>query len=95
MHRKINTAFEEIMNENEFQFVMDCDVESLVSFLQEDYHLPLSEAFEKVYGSKIFEKLKDRKTGLYLQSPAYIYTFLTEELHEQYKFPAAADRSRV
>ena len=73
------------MNENEFQFVMDCDVESLVSFLQEDYHLPLPEAFEQVYGSKIFEKLKDRKTGLYLQSPAYIYTFLKEELHKQHK----------
>ena len=73
------------MNENEFQFVMDCDVESLVSFLQEDYHLPLPEAFEKVYGSKIFEKLKDRKTGLYLQSPAYIYDFLKEEMYAQHK----------
>ena len=71
------------MNENEFQFVMDCDVETLVSFLQEDYHMPLSDAFEKVYGSKIFEKLKDKKTGLYLQSPAYIYSFLTEEMAKQ------------
>ena len=73
------------MNENEFQFVMDCDVESLVSFLQEDYHLPLPVAFEKVYSSKIFEKLKDRKTGLYLQSPAYIYDFLKEEMYAQHK----------
>lgn len=85
MHRKGNTAFEEIMNENEFQFVMDCDVESLVSFLQDDYQLPLSEAFEKVYSSKTFEKLKDRQTGLYLQSPAYIYTFLMEEIRGQLK----------
>ena len=85
MHRKGNTAFEEIMNEKEFQFVMDCDVESLVSFLQDDYQLPLSEAFEKVYSSKTFEKLKDRKTGLYLQSPAYIYTFLMEEIRGQLK----------
>ena len=68
------------MNENEFQFVMDCDVESLVSYLQEDYHLSLSDAFEKVYSSKVFEKLKDRQTGLYLQSPAYIYGFLREEM---------------
>ena len=73
------------MNENEFQFVMDCDVESLVSFLQDDYQLPLSEAFEKVYSSKTFEKLKDRKTGLYLQSPAYIYSFLKEEMYAQHK----------
>lgn len=68
------------MNENEFQFVMDCDVESLVSFLHEDYQMSLSEAFEKVYSSKIFEKLQNRQTGLYLQSPAYIYSFLQEEM---------------
>lgn len=80
LHRKGNLKLEEIMNENEFQFVMDCDVESLVSFLQEDYHLSLSDAFEKVYSSRTFEKLKNRQTGLYLQSPAYIYGFLQEEL---------------
>lgn len=80
LHRKGNLTLEEIMNENEFQFVMDCDVESLVSFLQEDYHLSLSDAFEKVYSSRTFEKLKNRQTGLYLQSPAYIYGFLQEEL---------------
>ena len=69
------------MSENEFQFVMDCDVETLVAFLQEDYDMPLSDAFEKVYSSKVFEKLKDRQTGLYLQSPAYIYGFLREEMN--------------
>ena len=68
------------MNDNEFQFVIDCDVEALVSYLQEDYQLPLSEAFERVYSSKVFDKLKDRNTGLYLQSPAYIYGFLEEEM---------------
>ena len=76
-----NLTFEKTMNENEFQFVMDCDVEALVSYLQEDYHLSLSDAFEKVYSSKVFEKLKDRQTGLYLQSPAYIYGFLKDELN--------------
>ena len=80
LHRKSNITLEETMNENEFQFVMDCDVESLVSFLQEDYHLSLSDAFEKVYSSRTFDKLKNRQTGLYLQSPAYIYGFLQEEL---------------
>ena len=69
------------MNDNEFQFVIDCDVEALVSYLQEDYQLPLSEAFERVYSSKVFDKLKDRNTGLYLQSPAYIYGFLEEEMN--------------
>ena len=81
MHRESVITFEKTMNENEFRFVMDCDVEALVSFLQEDYRLSLSDAFNKVYGSKVFEKLKDRTTGLYLQSPAYIYGFLREEMN--------------
>ena len=81
MHRESDLTLEKTMNENEFQFVMDCDVEALVSYLQEDYHLSLSDAFEKVYSSKVYEKLKDHQTGLYLQSPAYIYGFLKEEMN--------------
>ena len=68
------------MNENEFQFVMDCNVEALVSYLQDDFGMPIAEAFDKVYNSRIYEKMIDRRTGLYLQSSAYIYCYLKEEM---------------
>ena len=80
MFRKGNHAIEKNMNENEFQFVMDCNVETLVSYLQEDYGLPIAEALDKVYNSRIYEKMIDKRTGLYLQSPAYIYCYLKEEI---------------
>lgn len=67
------------LTNNQFQFVVNSDVEALVSFLQEDYHLSLLDAFDRVYNSKTYERLTDRKTGLYLQSPDYIYDYLQEE----------------
>ena len=69
------------MNEIEFQFVMDCNVEALVSYLLEDFGMSIAEAFDKVYNSRIYEKMIDKRTGLYLQSPAYIYCYLKEELN--------------
>ncbi len=62
------------------QFIINCDVEEIVLLLQKEYHLSLIDAFEKVYTSQIYEKLTNTKTGLYLQSPAYIYDYLKEEI---------------
>ncbi|MBP3834650.1 MAG: hypothetical protein IKH14_05100 [Prevotella sp.] len=62
------------------QFIINSDVEEIVLLLQKEYHLSLIDAFEKVYTSQIYEKLTNTKTGLYLQSPAYIYDYLKEEI---------------
>ena len=67
------------LTNNQFQFIVNSDVEALVSFLQEDYKMPLLDAFDRVYNSRVYEKLNNRKTGLYLQSPEYIYDYLQEE----------------
>ena len=40
----------------------------------------VDDASRKNYNSKIYQKLQDRKTGLYLYSPAYIYNYLKEEV---------------
>lgn len=68
------------LTKNQFQFIINSDVEALVSFLHEEQGVSLLEAFDKVYNSRIYEKLVDVKTGLYLQSPDYIYDYLREEL---------------
>ena len=62
------------------QFIINSDVEEIVLLLQKEYHLSLIDAFEKVYTSQIYEKLTNIKTGLSLQSPAYIYDYLKEEI---------------
>lgn len=64
----------------QFKFIINNDIEKLVSYLMEDYGMSMIDAFGKVYNSQIYEKLIDEKTGLYIQSPAYQYDYLKEEL---------------
>ena len=44
--------------------------------------LLVQEAFDKVYNSRLFEKLNDPKTGLYFQSSGYVYSYLLEEMNK-------------
>lgn len=63
---------------NEIEFIINCDVEKIVSLLQEDYGMTILDAFDTIYNSKIYKKLIDTETGLYIQSPLYIYEYLKE-----------------
>lgn len=67
---------------NEIEFIINCDVEKIVSLLQEDYGMTILDAFDTIYNSKIYKKLIDTETGLYIQSPLYIYEYLKEEIGE-------------
>lgn len=62
------------------EFIINCDVEEIVSLLQEDYGMDMLDAFDTIYNSKIYKKLTDTETGLYVQSPLYIYEYLKEEI---------------
>jgi len=73
------------LTKNQFQFIINSDVEEMVHFLHEEQNIPLFEAFDIVYNSRIYEKLTNAKTGLYLQSADYIYSFLCEELSQKEK----------
>ena len=64
----------------EFQNMKEEIVKDLISRLMEERSLTMQEAFDKVYNSRLFEKLNDPKTGLYFQSSGYVYSYLQEEL---------------
>ena len=68
------------LNENQFQFIINSNVEQIAFYLQEDYELSVIEALDKIYNSKIYDKLQNPLTGLYLQSPDYIYDYLKAEM---------------
>ena len=67
------------ITQDQLQFIINSDVEQMVSRLQSDCGLPLDEAFSRVYNSSIYKKLLNVNTGLYLQSADYIYDYLKEE----------------
>ena len=68
------------LTKNQFQFIVNSDVETMVLYLQEENDMPILEAFDKVYNSQTYRKLADAKTGLYLQSADYIYDYLCDEI---------------
>ena len=67
------------LKKSQLQFLINCTVEQLVAYIQEDYSCSLIDAFDKVYNSKIYQKLVNMNTGLYLKSPDYVYDYLKQE----------------
>lgn len=53
----------------------------LIQLLMEGYDYTLEKAMETLYNSETFARLQDVETGLYYQSPGYVYSFLTNELN--------------
>lgn len=39
------------------------------------------EAMDKFYNSEVFEKLQNKETGLYRESPAYVYDLFIDEMN--------------
>ena len=48
--------------------------------IMEEYHLSDKEALDRLYKSTTFSKIEDPDTGLYYQSPVYVFDILKEEL---------------
>ena len=46
------------------------------------YNITLAEALDMLYNSETYEKLQDPRTGLYFQSPVYVFDFLVRELEQ-------------
>jgi len=54
--------------------------QEIIGFLIADRSLELDEAMNLLYNSDLFDKLQDIETGLYLESSAYVYELLKDEL---------------
>lgn len=65
---------------NNFDFLVEYITARVVEWIMRDQDLDLEEALLLFHNSETFEKLCEKKTDLYIESPAYIYELLTEEL---------------
>lgn len=52
----------------------------IAGFLIDDYKYSPEEAIDVLYTSETFDRFQDDSTGLYYQSPGYVYSFLQNEL---------------
>ena len=64
----------------QIQLLKDDLCTEIVGFLMDDFHFPPQEALDILYTSETFDRLQDDETGLYYQSPGYVYSFLMNEM---------------
>ena len=62
------------------QLMKDDLCTELAGLLIDEYHYDPQKAIDVLYTSETFERLQDDSTGLYYQSPGYVYSFLQNEL---------------
>lgn len=67
--------------ENTFDFLVEYITSKVVEYLIRDLNIGLEDALLIFHNSETFEKLCERKTDMYVESPSYIYDILKEELH--------------
>jgi len=62
------------------EFLIEANTQDVLKFYITDTGLSITDAIRNFYDSAVFEKLQDCETGLYLESPAYIYELYKNEL---------------
>ncbi|MDE7149305.1 MAG: hypothetical protein K2O01_02690 [Bacteroidales bacterium] len=65
---------------NNFEFLVEYITTKVIEWIIRDQQLGLEEALLLFHNSETFEKLCERKTDMYIESPAYIYEVFKEEL---------------
>jgi len=65
---------------NNFEFLVEYITAKVVEWLINEKDMGLEEALLLFHNSETFEKLCQRKTNMYIESPAYVYEILQEEL---------------
>jgi len=62
------------------EMLIEYIIQDVVAFIVDDKKISIEEAMYLFYNSKIFDKLHDNETGLYLESSAFIYEILKDEI---------------
>lgn len=65
---------------NNFDFLVEYITTRVVEWIMRDQALGLEQALLLFHNSETFDKLCEKRTDLYIESPAHIYELLTEEL---------------
>lgn len=64
----------------DFDYQVELLTRDLVLLLMERRSMTMPQALEAIYNSDTYNRLKDARSGLYFQSPGYVYDFLDKEL---------------
>lgn len=68
------------MTASDIKYLTEAMAADLAELLSKDFGMNVSEALDSLYNSETYAKLTNPATGLYFQSPLYVYSFLRNEL---------------
>ena len=66
---------------NKQEQLIEYIVQDIVDMFSSDQDIEYDEAMNKFYNSKVFEKLQDKETGLYMESSEYVYDLFKDEIN--------------
>lgn len=61
------------------EFLIANIIDKLTQYLMEDFHVDIVTAMNIIYNAELYNLLQDAETGLYSQSPLYVYEYLKDE----------------
>lgn len=65
---------------SEIDYMNECTTRDVITMLVEQRQMSIADAMDLWYNSRTFDNLMNPQTGLYFQSPVYIYDTLEQEL---------------
>ena len=61
--------------------LLEYSIQDIIDMISTDQSIEYDEAMNKFYNSEVFEKLIDKETGLYLESPEYVNDLFKDEMN--------------
>lgn len=61
--------------------LLEYSIQDIIDMISTDLSIEYDVAMNKFYNSEVFEKLIDKDTGLYLESPEYVYDLFKDEMN--------------
>lgn len=68
------------LTDEQIKMMLEDMYADLALMLMERWHYSGEQALAFLYNSDTFNRLQDKRTGLYYQSPGYVYSYLENEL---------------
>lgn len=60
-------------------FLVEANTQDIIKYIMADTGATIQEAMRTFYVSEVYAKLENFDTGLYLESPSYIYELFKDE----------------
>lgn len=68
---------------NDKEFLIEVNTQDVLKYIITDEKISIKEAMKRFYVSEVYSKLENSETGLYLESPAYIYELFKDEIRNK------------